>query len=79
MFSNQEDIKSFINELKKGTGVSLLAWMQLIKESGIVQQKELVEWLCREHGRDHYEAERICSVYLNFTKYGTPYSNKQEN
>lgn len=57
--------KEFIDTAKEKTGKSLQEWLKSVKTSGIEKRNDILDWLKKEHGLNHLQAQLITGMYLN--------------
>ncbi|MBP6185524.1 MAG: DUF4287 domain-containing protein [Saprospiraceae bacterium] len=55
----------FIQTAKEKTGRSLEEWLNLTKTSGLKKQNEILDWLKKEYGLNHMQAQFVAGIYLN--------------
>jgi predicted transport protein len=55
----------FIQTTKEKTGRSLEEWLNLTKTSGLKKQNEILDWLKKEYGLNHMQAQFVAGIYLN--------------
>ena len=57
--------KEFIDNLKTTTGKNLAAWLMEIKATSISKRNDIVEFLKKENGFGHMNANLLAGIYLN--------------
>lgn len=55
----------FIATAKEKTGKTLQEWLTMVESSGIQKQNDILEWLKREHGINHMQAQFVAGIFLN--------------
>ena len=65
MKTSEEYEKEFIVEAKEKTGQSLEEWMKTIETMGFVKQKEVLDWLKKDQGINHINANFIAGIFMN--------------
>ena len=66
-------LEDFWQVIYSRTNCSLLAWMQIIEESGLRSQSEIVGFLTREHNLDEILGTKVASAYMQL-KSGRSYA-----
>lgn len=57
--------KEFIDNVTTQTGKSLDAWMKLVKASGNGKRNDILQWIKKDHGLNHLQAQFIAGIFLN--------------
>ena len=59
----QEMEQAIVRNLPDKTGRSLEEWIEVLRESGISETRELKAWLKGTHGVGHFQAQTIVKRY----------------
>lgn len=57
--------KEFIETSKEKTGKSVEQWSTIIKESGLGKQKEIMDFLKKDYGMNHLQANLMAGIFIN--------------
>lgn len=58
-----DEIRTFVKHLKDHTALGLLAWMQIIEESGISTEIEIQKHLARHYNLDIKSSGLLARIY----------------
>lgn len=56
--------------LKAKTGKSLEEWLEIVKESNLQEKKPVMEFLKKEKGLGHFQAQRVFEEFKGIDEYG---------
>lgn len=65
MKTSEDFERDFIQDCKAKTGRSLGDWMALLKSTGLIKPKELLNHIKAEYGLNHMQANFLSGIYLN--------------
>ena len=65
MKTNEELEKEFINSSKEKTGKSIEEWMNFLTPTELTKSKETLDYLKKEVGLNHMQANFISGIFLN--------------
>lgn len=57
--------QAFLATLEDKTGASLMEWMQILGNSGVKKNNEIVKWLKTERSFNHMQASMLAGIFLN--------------
>jgi predicted transport protein len=60
--------QEFIDTAKEKTGKSLSEWLKFVKHSGMEKRNDIMEWLKRDQGLNHMQAQFVTGIFLNHGK-----------
>ncbi|MBK7633943.1 MAG: DUF4287 domain-containing protein [Saprospiraceae bacterium] len=55
----------FIQSIKEKTGKSLSEWQSIIGHTSLLKQNEILDYLKKNFGLNHLQAQLIAGIYLN--------------
>lgn len=57
--------QEFMDTAKAQTGKSLQEWLDIVKGSGLEKRNDILNWLKKEQGLNHMQAQLLTGIYLN--------------
>jgi hypothetical protein len=57
--------QEFITNARAITGKSLEEWLKMVGSSGISKRNDILDWLKKEQGLNHMQAQFVAGIYLN--------------
>ncbi|HRQ28588.1 MAG TPA: DUF5655 domain-containing protein [Saprospiraceae bacterium] len=57
--------QEFITNARELTGKSLEEWLKIVGASGIDKRNDILEWLKKEQGLNHMQAQFVAGIFMN--------------